>query len=587
VQRFAFEDGTVFDRASFLEATLGDAIRFEWNDSNAMSLAGSRFGDTLVGGAGDDAISGGAGDDFLAGQAGNDVIDGGSGDDFLAGNAGNDTLEGGAGSDSFLLGLGMGFDTITDSGGNSTLVLESGTPDAAFSARRDGDDLVFNTRDSIVDGARIAGFYSDPSRWSVKLAGGSTVAATDWLATLSAPAPTPDVQAWADRYRGQVQAYEGGRWAADGYTYGAALRWHRQITSASQSFRSVQNDSRGFSEVIQVSDDPVIGRTNPASTTQYAFSSGSESIVWTANDQTPARFAARGRSSSPYYFDLSGGANGVQFPLDSVLVPVYSGNTRDPFTGAFTPNLTGYYIYPANFDPANAPQVPTTRTVTTSSFDETFVLETITAGESANYIVVGQGYTLAYGGGDDDTIETYDDGRPTNSPGQFYAAGAGADTVAGSRGADVIAGGSGNDTLDGADGGDDYVFFAGDGADRVHDLGQTAGGFQPDGFAAVFSPDSIQTDTIHVPVAFAAVTLSWTDTVASALYYDPQRHGLFFTNEPGQAQSVYAHLQIGYGAGDVITTPIAQADDPAGQGIERFSFADGTVLTRAQLLALA
>ncbi|MDD2927005.1 putative Ig domain-containing protein, partial [Rhodoferax sp.] len=119
-------------------------------------LVGGDGNDRLTGGVGQDYLEGGAGDDQLFGDSdgpqdsGNllwipgefhadDVLDGGAGNDVLYGDGGNDTLIGGSGADQLLGGAGddnylfatgdglqtdAGVDTITDTQGNNTLVLQ-------------------------------------------------------------------------------------------------------------------------------------------------------------------------------------------------------------------------------------------------------------------------------------------------------------------------------------------------------------------------------------------------------------------------------------------------------------------------------
>ncbi len=113
VQRFAFEDGTVWDLQTIIDKT----------------LAGNADGDVIQGTLGNDTISGGEGADRLRGAAGNDAVDGGNGDDVLEGGDGNDVLSGGAGNDSlaggkgddlFVFGRGDGQDVILDDATDST-----------------------------------------------------------------------------------------------------------------------------------------------------------------------------------------------------------------------------------------------------------------------------------------------------------------------------------------------------------------------------------------------------------------------------------------------------------------------------------
>lgn len=69
---------------------------------------------TLDGLAGDDILSGRESDDMLAGGAGDDTLTGNAGDDTLEGGSGDDLLTGDDGADRFVLGTGMGNDTVSD-----------------------------------------------------------------------------------------------------------------------------------------------------------------------------------------------------------------------------------------------------------------------------------------------------------------------------------------------------------------------------------------------------------------------------------------------------------------------------------------
>lgn len=71
-------------------------------------ITGSKFNDSLDGGAGNDRLRGGAGNDILNGGAGNDRLHGGAGDDILNGGAGHDRLSGGAGDDTFVFDIAPG-----------------------------------------------------------------------------------------------------------------------------------------------------------------------------------------------------------------------------------------------------------------------------------------------------------------------------------------------------------------------------------------------------------------------------------------------------------------------------------------------
>ena len=79
--------------------------------------------DQICGGLGNDLLFGNEGQDTVNGETGNDTLYGGkdedsllgsAGDDWLFGDQGNDTLVGGTGNDRFMLGEGLGSETILD-----------------------------------------------------------------------------------------------------------------------------------------------------------------------------------------------------------------------------------------------------------------------------------------------------------------------------------------------------------------------------------------------------------------------------------------------------------------------------------------
>jgi Ca2+-binding RTX toxin-like protein len=75
-----------------------------------MNITGSRDGDTINGGAGNDDLDGHRGNDVVNGNGGNDTIHGGYGNDLLRGGGGNDVLYGDKDNDT-LIG-GEGSDTL-------------------------------------------------------------------------------------------------------------------------------------------------------------------------------------------------------------------------------------------------------------------------------------------------------------------------------------------------------------------------------------------------------------------------------------------------------------------------------------------
>ena len=129
-------------------------------------LFGDAGHDTLNGGEGHDTLIGADGNDRLDGGAGNDTLDGGDGDDILDGSIGSDTLIGGAGND--VLGGGYWGNDYWGGGGNTyhggagdDLLRGTGYGDTYYFNLGDGADTIddrhrYGDADVIVFGAGIA-----------------------------------------------------------------------------------------------------------------------------------------------------------------------------------------------------------------------------------------------------------------------------------------------------------------------------------------------------------------------------------------------------------------------------------------------
>ena len=105
------------------------------------TIKGSDGNDSIIAGTGDDSVFGGDGQDSITGDAGNDIIDSGDGNDTVSGGVGNDNVYGDNGQDS--INGDAGDDTLNGDGGTDTV---SGD---------DGNDLIFGGEfaDSLLGGA--------------------------------------------------------------------------------------------------------------------------------------------------------------------------------------------------------------------------------------------------------------------------------------------------------------------------------------------------------------------------------------------------------------------------------------------------
>ncbi|MDR2031997.1 MAG: putative Ig domain-containing protein [Azoarcus sp.] len=114
------------------------------------TLYGGNGLDWLEGGDGNDILYGGADDDLLHGNIGNDTLYGEAGNDLLDGGIGSDTLDGGAGNDVYLLRIGAGVDTISNSDGTGidTLRFEDVASDELRQLRKSGNDFIIDYGES-------------------------------------------------------------------------------------------------------------------------------------------------------------------------------------------------------------------------------------------------------------------------------------------------------------------------------------------------------------------------------------------------------------------------------------------------------
>jgi Ca2+-binding RTX toxin-like protein len=122
IDKVTFADGTIWTVADLRARYFSDTAT-----DGPDNLVGTDADDTISGLGGDDTISGGAGNDTIYGGDGNDFICGGDGNDHLDGGAGDDTLIGGLGSDTFVGGAGTDTADFTYSNADWTIDLSAGT----------------------------------------------------------------------------------------------------------------------------------------------------------------------------------------------------------------------------------------------------------------------------------------------------------------------------------------------------------------------------------------------------------------------------------------------------------------------------
>ena len=130
-----FADNSVF----YLSET---GLTLDQSDrTDNMTINGTDYDDTIIGGFGNDTIN--AGDD----------------DDVITGGKGNDTLNGGYGRDTYIYNLGDGIDTISETRGNDKIKFGTGIALDDLKFTQEGNDLRITINDDVSQSILIDDFY--------------------------------------------------------------------------------------------------------------------------------------------------------------------------------------------------------------------------------------------------------------------------------------------------------------------------------------------------------------------------------------------------------------------------------------------
>ncbi|MDO5609336.1 MAG: calcium-binding protein, partial [Pseudomonadota bacterium] len=513
-----------------------------FGDAGRDVLIGGEGNDKLYGGADDDRLSGGNGDDELAGDDGADLLEGGSGNDTLDGGAGNDILYGDDGDDTIdgdegddLIYAGSGDDDVYGGEGNDRIYGGDGS-DAINGA--EGDDL-------------IEGGNGDDILW-----GG---AGNDFL------------------YGGE---------GADRIFGG-----HGNDLISGGGGNDYLDGGEGFNTYkvgIGTGNDYIASLSGPVSAGAIV---GGDLLISGGIKPTDLRFAVSGPSLKVFYAD------------DSVIIQNFFLQGIQG-SGAFSPNISP--VTSITFEDGTRWGINDVKTALIRStpaadriigFDEG---ETISGGEGDDYINGMGGDDILSGDGGNDELHG-DIGNDVLSGGdgndRLYGE-SGDDTLLGDAGDDQLSAGEGNDTLDGGDGDDtlhgeagDDVLLGGAGNDSLFGgegndiLDGGAGNDQLSGgrgnnrylFGVGDGQDVILME--YDSTVGKSNTLVFKAGIAANDIVLRQIHSDFASS----------HLEVSIaGTSDKITIQKFISNDTinhAGNPIQRFEFADGTVWTLDQILA--
>lgn len=613
IGQYQFNDGSTISHADFI-GTAGIPLYLE-GSVNADTFYGSNLADIFDAGDGNDTLNGEGGDDIINGDAGNDVINGGTGNDTIDGGTGNDTLDGNAGQDNYVMRWGMGQDHLLDStdGEMDTITLEAGINLLDLTSKRMGDDLLihFNASD---DGYLINNYYAGNQQWQLRDAQGTVTAIADFIVINNS---STELEKILNSYQASVKSTYFANLGAQGYRPLADGSLYKNETISSPD-RVTSTRHRAFYNVTtQNSDDAYIQRQSQGYTSIQSVLSVNytTSTTYTAAasanlfDIPGARFL---RYDTPRQF--AGGTNGPLGIPDGY--KIYSS-----YASGQAITSEGVWIVPESYAPALVPVSSVVFTNTNLAENNTLTLENIIAGSSNNNI---DAYSIAYVDG------TYVYGSAT------IDAGAGDDQIMGSgflygndgndtiEGNGILIGGNGNDSLNGYGSSDRYIIFADDvGVDTIvaswHMQGihyeteksaydfwyYTSLGYSEEEIYSLPSPPYIAPNDYAALAPLYAAGIIEKDTVEFGVGINLSNLEVLYENIGNYQGGQTLIINWGLNKGIRIELPYDQPNytydengNPQidwgasstwglGRGIEQFKFADGTIVSIAEILAIA
>lgn len=563
--------GTVISDS--ITGSVGDAVLTVGSNE---SIAGGFGNDTIIAIGSNDTLAAGTGNQDLLAFGDDNILTAGVGDDSLYGAGQDDVLATGTGNTAIRVGgtpatysIAQGGTTTLDStgaNGAQTVLLPPGTSSADFTSFSDlNGDLVLQS----LDGATtvvINGYYSNSALWLLKDSDGSTQSLDNWAGgphtgqssyrdeidllrqefAASLPAVMNDIGLKQGSLAEPSQAS-----SPDEYHFGGVSVQNATVSGGNLHVGSsdtddlqIQTTTLGY--ITTSYQQPIYGYvTYPG--TYVDIPVGSPALVRDTTDETPAGIPIT---------DSTGRVVAYRYvTLPQTLYQQTGSNTvthTSPVQSVYFTENQSFTDYNIVGDGGN---------------------DSITAGAHfAGTVQTGDGNVTVDLGGVGQT-----GGHPFyNAPdklgvGAFVEAGDGNDAIYGTGGADILAAGKGFDTLVGALGSQFYVPLEGDSTDIIYAR------------EAYYGSGPFPHNTLVLPNGITPADLSY----------------VVFT-DPAQTYGVNSRiLQISYGDSSVLmyfdasppnsipgASYLQNAASDDTDGINRFQFSDGTVLSRAQVLAM-
>jgi Ca2+-binding RTX toxin-like protein len=631
IQGYQFEDGTYISHAELIG---NEGVPFHvYGTQNADTLVGTGSGDVIEGNLGDDVLLGLDGNDTLLGDSGSDTLIGGMGDDVLDGGLGHDQLEGGGGQDSYLMYWGMGKDIAIDGVGVeiNTLQLDPDITLSDLDSKRIGDDLFINFK-TTDEGIVLKDYYAGNQQWQISDNNGEITAIPDFLAISDSLSP---IQKEFDNYEANIKANyytklgaEGFRLKSDGYFHKTTTE---VINSIGYSSLTIQHYLNNFQTYTQLSNETDITRITEGE--QYDGEQLYRNVTYSTV------FSGSGSGNTFGGGGASGAGNGNTF------IPNGTASMGTSINGAITgmtPTANGVWVSFTPNPSSSTGGSGASQNITVNSAYKTtttLTLEKILGGESDDNIAINLDNnrlgTLAMidGGDGSDTInfeseaildkddsDYFHSMSGDNNYGALLYGNSGNDILSGSHFVDTLIGGSGNDVMNGRGGADTYLFMAGDnGIDVINDTAYldasstergylnwyytTLGisdwydlyqnqdrtgikllpdapmlsGFDYAALTPLYANGLIAKDTVEFGegISFSDLSLSWGDKTLDINWGDDNGVKIAMP-----VHNQYSSTNSGYP--DLYSAWIYNMK--LGAGIEQFKFADGTIISMAEVL---
>jgi YD repeat-containing protein len=618
ISEFEFSNGTTLNlaelaaQAQFTPATVtGAAGQTIFNNTPDASLTGGLGNDTIYGLGADETIVAGTGNQQIYGISGGDVLAGSTGDDTLHGGAGEETLIGGTGNTVMYGGTGDDFYQLTQgatatiygssSPGAEVIFLPVGMTMSDFTTIQDPNgDLILQ---SLIDNttAIVKGFYSSSTSNKTWLIADNTEA-PQFLGHFAGTPISTGGNSYTQEMTQLREAYAaklGTLLTAIGQNGGSITDPTNVIVPGTPyenyqfNGESIQNVTvsgaldtlaAGASEhettttttttvpITETITTPVYRSETVGGAYTDFFFIPSSSVV-NAEDQ-PTNAINQANSNLIDLNDFNNGETGTEYGV-TVALPT---QTELVQTGTETRTIT----VPTNINVTNETQSFTAENITGDGGNDDIYANapfvgTVNTGNGNDYVYLGAqstGETLDLDYNPDFAIEGPLFGGSFSPPlGAFIQAGSGNDTIVGTGGADTIAAGTGFDFLDGWMGTTYYVPMQGDSTDVIAD----------DVKASPYGSGQYPQTTLVLPAGVTPQNLQY------RIFQNPSLDPVPYSNSAADSQI----LQLRYGDSTVLVqfadpnSATGFPASPALPGVDQFQFANGEVLTRAQLIAQA